>query len=56
MKVSDLGLPQDDLTPRTIVEEIYPPPETEGAQFLQGDLPTVASEILRIIKEKGVSL
>ena len=56
MKVSDLGLSPDDLTPRTTIEEIYPPPETAGAQFIEGDLPTVALEILRIIKEKGVSL
>ena len=56
MKIGDLGLSQDDLKPRTIIEEVYPPPETAGAQFIQGDLPAVAAEILRIIKEKGVSL
>ena len=56
MKVSDLGLSEDDMTPRTTIDEIYPPPETAGAQFIEGDLPTVAEEILRIIKEKGVSI
>lgn len=56
MKVGDLGLSADDLTPRTTVEELYPPPETEGARFIEGDLPTVAEEILRIMKEKGVSV
>ena len=44
------------MTPRTTIEEIYPPPETAGAQFIEGDLPTVADEILRILKEKGVSI
>jgi hypothetical protein len=56
MKVSDLGLSPDDLTSSTTIEEIYPPPATAGAQFIEGDLPSVAVEILRIIKEKGVSL
>ena len=56
MKVGDLGLSEDDMTPRTTIDEIYPPPETAGAQFIEGDLPTVAEEILRIIKEKGVSI
>jgi electron transfer flavoprotein beta subunit len=56
MKASDLGLSADDLTRRAVVEEIYPPPETAGAQFIEGDPATVAEEILRIIKEKGVVL
>ncbi len=55
-KVSDLGLSKEDVTPCTTIEEIYPPPETAGAQFLEGDLPGVAEEIIRIIKERGVSL
>jgi hypothetical protein len=38
------------------VEEIYSPPETAGAQFIEGDPAAVAEEILRIIKEKGVVL
>jgi electron transfer flavoprotein beta subunit len=55
-KVEDLGLSQDDLSPRTIIEELYPPPETAGAQLIEGDPASVAEEILKIIKEKGVSL
>jgi electron transfer flavoprotein beta subunit len=55
-KVEDLGLTEDDLSPRTIIEELFPPPETAGAQLIEGDSGTVADEILKIIKEKGVSL
>ena len=53
-KVEDLGLSQEDLAPWTTVEELYLPPETEGAEFIEGDAATVAEEILRILKEKGV--
>lgn len=56
VKAEDLGLTQDDLSPRTIIEELFPPPETAGAQLIEGDPATVAEEILKIIKEKGVSL
>jgi len=56
MNVSDLGLPEDTLTRRTTVEEIYPPPATAGAEFIEGDPASIAEEILRIIKEKGVIL
>lgn len=54
IKVEDLGLSSDELSPQTTVEELFFPPETEGAQFLEGDPATVAEEILRIMKEKGV--
>jgi electron transfer flavoprotein beta subunit len=56
MQATELGLSADDLTPRTIVEEMYPPPETAGAQFIEGDPSAMAEELIRIIKEKGVSL
>jgi electron transfer flavoprotein beta subunit len=55
VKVEDLGLSREELTPWTTVEELYLPPETEGAEFIEGDPATVAEEILRILKEKGVS-
>jgi electron transfer flavoprotein alpha/beta subunit len=55
-KAQDLGLTPDDLTPRTVVEDLYPPPETAGAKIIEGDPASVAEEILRIIKEKGVSI
>jgi electron transfer flavoprotein beta subunit len=54
IKIEDLGLSQDDLSPWTTVEELFLPPETEGAQFLEGDPATVAEQVLRILKEKGV--
>ena len=51
--LDDLNLPEEDLAPRTMVEEIFLPPETEGAEMLEGDASTVAERILQIIKEKG---
>ena len=54
VKIEDLGLSRDELSPWTTIEESFLPPETEGAQFLEGDPATVAEEILRILKEKGV--
>jgi len=54
VKIEDLGLSRDELSPWTTIEELFLPPETEGAQFLEGDPATVAEEILRILKEKGV--
>ena len=56
INVTDLGLSPDDLTPRTIIEELYLPPETEGAEMLDGDPGFVADEIIRILGEKGVSI
>jgi electron transfer flavoprotein beta subunit len=54
--VDTLGLAAADLQPRTTVEEIFFPPETEGAQFIEGDPATIAEGILKIVKEKGVSI
>jgi electron transfer flavoprotein beta subunit len=54
--VETLGIAAADLQPRTTVEEIFLPPETEGAQFIEGDPGTIADEILRILKEKGVGI
>jgi electron transfer flavoprotein beta subunit len=51
-----LGLSEEDLTPLTTVEEIYLPPETEGAEIIEGDPATIAEAILRILKEKGVGV
>ena len=56
VQAQDLGLTPDDLSPRTMVEDLFPPPETAGAKMIEGDPATVAEEILRIIKEKGVSI
>jgi electron transfer flavoprotein beta subunit len=56
IKVEDLDLTEDDLSQRTIIQEVFLPPETEGAEIIGGDPPAVAEEIIRIIKEKGVSV
>lgn len=53
--VGDLGLQEEDLLPWTKVEEVFFPPETQGAEIIEGDPGTVAEAILRILKEKGVS-
>ena len=54
LRVEDLNLTEDDLTPRTVVEEVFLPPETEGAEMIEGDASKVAEEIIRILTEKGV--
>lgn len=56
IKAEDLNLSKDDLTQRTIVEEVFLPPETEGAEIIEGDPSTIAEEIIRILTEKGVSV
>lgn len=56
MDIEDLGLSEEDLTPRTLIEEVYLPPETTGAEMIEGDPASVAAELIRIIKEKGVSI
>jgi electron transfer flavoprotein beta subunit len=56
IQLNELGLSDDDLARRTIIKEVFLPPETEGAEMIEGDPSTVAEDIIRIIKEKGVSL
>jgi electron transfer flavoprotein alpha/beta subunit len=56
MAVENLGLSEDDLTPRVVVEELFLPPETAGAAFLEGDPSAIAEKILRILKDKGVNV
>jgi electron transfer flavoprotein beta subunit len=56
VKVEDLNLTDDDLTQQTIIEEIFLPPETEGAEIIEGDASTIAEEIIRIMKEQGVNV
>jgi electron transfer flavoprotein beta subunit len=55
IKVEDIGLNDEDLVRQTIIEEYFLPPETEGAEMIEGDPSAVAEAILRILKEKGVS-
>ena len=51
-----LALSEEELSPRTIIEELYLPPETEGAVILEGDPSKVADEIVRILTERGVNI
>lgn len=54
MDLSDLGISDEELSSRTIIEEVYLPPETEGAQILTGDADKIASDFLEILTKKGV--
>jgi electron transfer flavoprotein beta subunit len=56
IQAEGLGLPSADLQPDLILEEMFMPPETEGAEMLQGDAGSLADQIVRIIREKGVNL
>jgi len=54
--LEDLGLSDEDLTLRTLIEEVYLPPETAGAEMIEGDPASVAAQLVKILKEKGVNL
>jgi electron transfer flavoprotein beta subunit len=56
IQADGLGLSAADLEPSLIMEEMFMPPETEGAEIIQGDPASLADQIIRIIREKGVSL
>lgn len=49
--LDDLALSDDDLTRRTMVEELFHLPTVEGAEIFEGDPAQVADEILRILQE-----
>ena len=49
-----LGLAQADLEPALVMEELYLPPETQAATMLQGDLTSVAQQIIQLMRDKGV--
>lgn len=56
IQAKGLGLSANDLQPALTMEEVFLPLETEGAEMLQGDAGSIADQIIRIIREKGVSL
>jgi electron transfer flavoprotein beta subunit len=56
VELEELGLSEEHLIPMTSVEEVFLPPETAGAEMIEGDPSSVAAEIIKIIKEKGVSI
>ena len=53
---ADLGLSDQNLTPMSQVQEIYLPPETGGAEIIEGDPAAIAEAILGILKDKGVNV
>ena len=56
MSLEDLGFTGDDLIPRTRIEEVFLPPETEGAEMIEGNPAEMAEAIIRIMGEKGVTV
>lgn len=54
VSLSGLGLTKEALVPDLYVERLFYPPETGGAELLEGDPKTVAEKLLKILKEKGV--
>ena len=54
VSLEELGLTDEDLEPQTFIEEIFLPPETEGAEMITGDPSMIAERIIRIMREKGV--
>ena len=55
LSIHELGLTEAELTSRTVVEEVFLPPVTNRAQFLEGDAAVIADNILRIINEHVAS-
>jgi electron transfer flavoprotein beta subunit len=56
IKAEDLGIPSADLLPDLLIQEMFLPPETGGAEILQGDISSISDQIIRIIREKGVGV
>ncbi len=56
MSLEDLGFAPDDLTPQTRIEEVFLPPETDGAEMIEGNPAEMAETIIRIMGEKGVTV
>jgi electron transfer flavoprotein beta subunit len=54
ISLADLNFSSDDLAPQVLVEEVFLPPETGGAEMIGGDPMQAAEKILQLLKEKGV--
>jgi electron transfer flavoprotein beta subunit len=52
--LSELGISDEELAPRALIEEVYLPPETEGAEMVSGDPDTIATKVVEILTKKGV--
>ena len=53
IEYSDLGLSEAETTAMTCIEEVFLPPETEGAEILEGSTGEIAARFIEILKEKG---
>jgi electron transfer flavoprotein beta subunit len=56
INLDDLKLSDEDLRPSIMVEEVFLPPEMEGATIIEGEPKVVVEEIIRILREKGVNV
>jgi electron transfer flavoprotein beta subunit len=56
MSLEDLGFAAEDLTPQTLIEAVFLPPETEGAEMIEGNPAEMAEAVIRIMGEKGVTV
>lgn len=52
--LADLNFSPEDLDPQVLIDELFLPPETGGAEMIPGDPAQAAEKILQILKEKGV--
>ncbi len=52
--LADLNFSSDDLAPQVLIDEVFLPSETGGAEMISGDPMQAAGKILQILKEKGV--
>ena len=53
--LNELNLSEADLARQAIIEAVFMPPETAGAEMIEGSPPEVADLLLQVMKEKGVT-
>jgi len=53
MELSDLGLSEDDVTPKVKRLDYFVPEMGEGAEILEGDMEEVAEKLVELLKAKG---
>lgn len=54
--LDDLNISPDDITDEILIDNLFLPPETEGAEMIEGDPEETAEKIISLIREKGVSI
>lgn len=52
--LNELNLSEADLARQAIIEAVFMPPETAGAEMIEGSPPEVADLLIQVMKEKGV--